>query len=251
MNTKKTLLTLVFSFFSLSLYAGTTGKIWGRINWLETGDPLPKVNVIIVGTNLGAATDNEGNYFIINIPPGEYILEAEAIGFKKTRTEGVKVTADKSTKVDFNLEYSDQFVLEEKSEPFFLEDFTDGERIELLKLKQEDKKEYQKQLLMRYYYPAEFVESEEAVLYKDILKLTKEIDKLGEKYKFEEDEKAQKQIQKDMMQKLDERFTLQEKKMEMEIKKLSKGIENLRKELQKFRNDKELIIKKQFESFID
>ena len=102
-----------------------------------------------------------------------------------------------------------------------------------------------------YYSPPATSESPETVLFNEILQLTKEIDKLGDKYKLEKDEETKKQIQQDMMTKLDERFTLLEKKMEMEIKKLSEGIENLKKDLQKFRDDKDLIIQKQFESFTD
>jgi len=42
---------------STLLLAGTTGKISGRITDASSGDPLMGVNVIITGTNMGAATD--------------------------------------------------------------------------------------------------------------------------------------------------------------------------------------------------
>ncbi|MCW9064832.1 MAG: carboxypeptidase-like regulatory domain-containing protein, partial [Ignavibacteriaceae bacterium] len=47
-------------------FAGTTGKITGTVTYKTTGEPLPFVNIIIVGTNLGAATDIDGNYVILN-----------------------------------------------------------------------------------------------------------------------------------------------------------------------------------------
>ena len=59
-------------FFFNSVFAGTTGKLSGIVTNKETGDPLIGANVMIEGTVLGAATDTEGNYFILQIPPGTY-----------------------------------------------------------------------------------------------------------------------------------------------------------------------------------
>ncbi|RIK52440.1 hypothetical protein DCC62_32945 [candidate division KSB1 bacterium] len=42
---------------AVSLFAGTTGKIAGKVIDKETGFPLPSATVILVGTTLGAATD--------------------------------------------------------------------------------------------------------------------------------------------------------------------------------------------------
>ena len=53
-----------------TLFAGTTGKIAGTVKDATTGEALPGSNVIIVGTTMGAATDTNGEYFILNIPPG-------------------------------------------------------------------------------------------------------------------------------------------------------------------------------------
>jgi len=67
--------------FVLELYAGTTGKIAGRVVDANTGEPLIGVNVVISGTSMGAATDIDGNYFIINIPPGIYEIKASLVGY--------------------------------------------------------------------------------------------------------------------------------------------------------------------------
>ena len=48
-------------------WAGTTGKIAGKVTDKESGEPLPGVNVIIVGTTTGAATNINGEFFIINV----------------------------------------------------------------------------------------------------------------------------------------------------------------------------------------
>ncbi|HSH65074.1 MAG TPA: carboxypeptidase-like regulatory domain-containing protein, partial [Bacteroidia bacterium] len=62
----------IFSFvvlLSQLALAGTTGKIQGKVTDKNTGEPLPGVNVIVVGTNIGSATDVNGEYFILQVPP--------------------------------------------------------------------------------------------------------------------------------------------------------------------------------------
>src|SRR5688572_5090951 len=49
-------------------------------------------------------TDNDGNYTFTSVPPDTYVLDAEAPNFKKAVISGVKALADKSNRVDVNLE---------------------------------------------------------------------------------------------------------------------------------------------------
>ena len=82
---------------------GITGKIAGIITDASTGEQLPAVNVVIEGTTLGGATDNEGHYFIINIPPGTYSLQASMVGYAVESKTGIIVNVDHTTPIDFNL----------------------------------------------------------------------------------------------------------------------------------------------------
>ena len=75
-------------------FAGTTGKITGVVTDSETGEPLPGVNVIIQGTNYGAATDLSGVFFILNVPPGIHDLEANFIGYARMTIQEVRVVVD-------------------------------------------------------------------------------------------------------------------------------------------------------------
>lgn len=95
-------------FFFIFLFAGsivaqTTGKIAGRVVDTE-GEPLPGVNVIVEGELKGSATDAEGYYFILNVRSGTYTLSASMIGFKKVSVTDVRVSVDRTTKIDFELE---------------------------------------------------------------------------------------------------------------------------------------------------
>ena len=98
---------LIISFIIGSyLWAGTTGKIAGRVTDAETGEGLPGVNVIIVGTTLGAATDSEGYFVILNISPGVYTINSSMMGYQEQKIASVRVSIDLTTNIDFNLNFT-------------------------------------------------------------------------------------------------------------------------------------------------
>lgn len=103
MFNKLQIMVLTFLVFSANINAGTTGKISGRVINAATNEALIGVNVVITGTSMGASTDLDGNYFILNIPPGVYRLKASGIGFASVTIENVRVSVDQTTKVDFSL----------------------------------------------------------------------------------------------------------------------------------------------------
>ncbi len=83
------------------LIAGTTGKISGSIKDISTGEPLIGANIIVDGTTLGAAADSKGRFVILNIPPGVYTVRGSMIGYTPVIYSEVKVSADFTTKLDF------------------------------------------------------------------------------------------------------------------------------------------------------
>jgi len=103
MRTKLLLALLLSVTIPVALFAGTTGKISGRVVDKNTGEPLAGANIILVGTNMGAAADADGYYFIINIPPGKYDVEARMIGYQSVIKKGVQVFVDRTSKVNFQL----------------------------------------------------------------------------------------------------------------------------------------------------
>jgi outer membrane receptor for ferrienterochelin and colicin len=104
-----------FAIFIISfLLAGESGKISGRVLDSQGNVPLPGANVRItalwsggketpVTRSLGAAADPDGRFFILNIPPGTYSLEASFLGYKNSRTEKIEVSVDRTTTADFQL----------------------------------------------------------------------------------------------------------------------------------------------------
>jgi len=85
------------------IFAGTTGKIMGTVNDDDTGEPLIGANILIQGTQLGAATNMDGEFFILNIPPGVYSLRASMIGYQDMVITNLRVSVDLTTEAKFKL----------------------------------------------------------------------------------------------------------------------------------------------------
>jgi outer membrane receptor protein involved in Fe transport len=85
------------------VYAGTTGKLTGKVTDANTNEALIGTNIVVVGTNMGAAADVQGNYFILNIPPGTYQIKATQIGYSPTTIQNVKISVDQTTRIDIKL----------------------------------------------------------------------------------------------------------------------------------------------------
>ena len=85
------------------LFAGSTGKISGRVQDTETGEPLIGISIMIEGTTMGASTDVDGNFVITNIPPETYTVVAGGVGHQKKRFSNVKVSVDFTTRLDVTL----------------------------------------------------------------------------------------------------------------------------------------------------
>ena len=97
------LFLFVLALVSVEAFAQGRGKISGTVTDADTGDPLPGVNVIIDGTTLGAVTDVDGDYFIANLETGTYDLRASFVGYRAVLVEGVAVSNDRTTDIDFEL----------------------------------------------------------------------------------------------------------------------------------------------------
>ncbi len=83
--------------------AQTTGKIKGKVVDAETGAPLPFANIMIVGTTIGAASDIDGKYYILNVKPGNYTLNFQMMGYGAKKVSGVVVSVNRTSSIDARL----------------------------------------------------------------------------------------------------------------------------------------------------
>lgn len=88
---------VVLVLFFSSVFAGTSGKISGTVKDNETGEALIGANIVVEGTSMGASTDEDGYYVIINVPPGTYTLSVYYLGYSPLKIENVKVSVDRTT----------------------------------------------------------------------------------------------------------------------------------------------------------
>ncbi|MGE5431449.1 MAG: TonB-dependent receptor [Syntrophomonadaceae bacterium] len=98
-----------------SFVFAANGKITGRVTDRETGEPLPSATVVITHVaaadgkevplpkTIGAATDADGYYFILNVQPGVYTLSASIIGYTPTVQKSVRVDLDRTITANFQL----------------------------------------------------------------------------------------------------------------------------------------------------
>ena len=100
------LFLLVFISLTNMTMAAPTGKIAGRVIDGTSGEPLPGVNVMLVGTSMGAATELDGQYFILNVPPGFHTLRFLFMGYQELVVEDVMVNIDRTTRFDATLNYA-------------------------------------------------------------------------------------------------------------------------------------------------
>lgn len=73
------------------------GVIRGRVFDEATQSPLVAVNIMLEGTRMGTAADNQGMYVIDNIPPGIYNMRFTMIGYETRVINNVVVNPGKTT----------------------------------------------------------------------------------------------------------------------------------------------------------
>jgi hypothetical protein len=78
--------------------------IKGKVVDLETGQPIPNANVVVVGTLIGSSSDNNGE-FEIKVKPGIYEVEVKVIGYEVERKR-VVLEKGKISYVEFRLKQS-------------------------------------------------------------------------------------------------------------------------------------------------
>lgn len=101
---KKICIVIFVVTFPYLTFAQNYGKIMGKVIDGKTREALPGVNVVVEGTRAGAATDLEGKYVILQVPPGYYDLRADFMGYQSVRVERLQVRANHIAYADFELQ---------------------------------------------------------------------------------------------------------------------------------------------------
>jgi len=79
------------------LEAQAVGSIAGTVTDPETNEPVPVVQVSVLGTTATSLSGQDGRYIINNVPVGTYTLVVQRIGFAEIRVSGIVVAAGQTT----------------------------------------------------------------------------------------------------------------------------------------------------------
>ncbi len=97
----------IMLFVVIFIYAGKvlpqTGIIKGTVNDSKNNEPLPAVNISLLGTVLGTTTDKNGNFYLPNIPFGEYNVRFTMMGYKKVDKQ-ININRTDSQQFDIRLQ---------------------------------------------------------------------------------------------------------------------------------------------------
>jgi TonB-dependent starch-binding outer membrane protein SusC len=96
-------LVLAFALVPVAAVAQERGTVAGTVTEVNTQRPLPGVQVMVAGTQLGTLTNSEGRYIISNVPVGEREVRATLIGYGQA-TRAVVVEAGGTATADFQLQ---------------------------------------------------------------------------------------------------------------------------------------------------
>ncbi|MFC1725841.1 TonB-dependent receptor domain-containing protein [candidate division KSB1 bacterium] len=93
-------------FFAENIHSqnvGDKGYLRGKITESGTGEPLEGANVILLGTHIGAATDENGNFLIRSIPQGKYTVQVSIIGYRNEEKANVNIESGAELEINFQL----------------------------------------------------------------------------------------------------------------------------------------------------
>lgn len=79
------------------------GKLRGKITDKTTGDPLIGTTISLEGTMLGAASDINGDFVVLSVPPGIYSIKVSYVGYATVTISNVRVLSNVTITQDFAL----------------------------------------------------------------------------------------------------------------------------------------------------
>jgi len=106
---------LLISFIALSNTVSSQNvKVYGSITNALNNEPIPFSNIIIEGTTIGATSDIDGNYVILDVNAGAYNFKCSYIGFNTDIQSEIKVSSNKNLRLDFFLSENSEILGEVK-----------------------------------------------------------------------------------------------------------------------------------------
>ncbi len=90
--------------------APASGSIEGTVHAQDTGEPLPGVEITLIGAGVPAWSERDGSFLLADLIPGTYTLEARAPGHVEAIQEAILVAEGRATAVCISLAPSPRFL---------------------------------------------------------------------------------------------------------------------------------------------
>ncbi len=101
----KYIYTILLSLFIVSTYA-QNGTIKGKIYDAQSNEPLPFVNIVVLGTETGTVSDLDGSFQIFGLEPGFIRLTCSFIGYENTVSDEIEISNANSAFLEIKMEPS-------------------------------------------------------------------------------------------------------------------------------------------------
>ena len=104
--------TIILLLLTTTVLYAQNGVVRGTVVDATTNEPLPFVNVVVMGTLTGTVSDIDGNFQLFNLNPGFIRLSASFIGFRDAISDEFQVTNANVANITIRMEESDQIIEE-------------------------------------------------------------------------------------------------------------------------------------------
>ncbi|MBN2571967.1 MAG: TonB-dependent receptor [Ignavibacteriales bacterium] len=94
-------ITLIIASNLTNALVGVDTVISGKVTSNST--PIPFANIVIKGTSVGTVSDNDGNFYLMNLPQGTYTIIVSSIGYKPIQ-KTIVINKSIEQKINFELE---------------------------------------------------------------------------------------------------------------------------------------------------
>lgn len=79
------------------------GRLTGRVVDAASGQGIADAQIAVAGTTLGARTDLDGRYILLNVPFGTYSVSARRLGYQPKQFDRIVVSSSEATIVNFTI----------------------------------------------------------------------------------------------------------------------------------------------------
>jgi hypothetical protein len=104
---QKKMLCLLLMLLLPGIMFAQSGKIRGTVVDAKTKDPLIGANIVVQGTNMGASTDVDGAYLLLNVPVGTYQIKASYVGYRTVTISNVRVNSNLTSEANLDMSSED------------------------------------------------------------------------------------------------------------------------------------------------